>query len=134
MSAALTIGKRLGGVPSESGSMRTRCPPGAAVTSAISLSVCGMTATATLAEFTHRLCAFSDSRRPGKRDPGLRQRTTEVIEMSTILQQAEQMAGEQLKKMRWALGLSGALSVLFGIVILVWPSISLYALVIVFGA
>jgi uncharacterized membrane protein HdeD (DUF308 family) len=54
--------------------------------------------------------------------------------MSTIIQQAEQMAGEQLKRMRWALGLSGVVSVLFGIVILVWPSISLYALVLLFGA
>jgi uncharacterized membrane protein HdeD (DUF308 family) len=36
--------------------------------------------------------------------------------------------------MRWALGLSGALSVAFGIAILVWPDISLYALVLVFGA
>jgi uncharacterized membrane protein HdeD (DUF308 family) len=54
--------------------------------------------------------------------------------MSTIVEQAEQLAGDQLKRMRWALGLSGALSVLFGIVILVWPSISLYALVLLFGA
>jgi uncharacterized membrane protein HdeD (DUF308 family) len=54
--------------------------------------------------------------------------------MSTILQQAGQLAGEQLKRMRWALGLSGAVSVLFGIVILVWPEISLFSLVLLFGA
>jgi uncharacterized membrane protein HdeD (DUF308 family) len=60
-------------------------------------------------------------------------RTTEVV-MSTILQQAEHMAEDRLKRMRWALGLSGALSVLFGVVILIWPSISLYALVLLFGA
>jgi uncharacterized membrane protein HdeD (DUF308 family) len=54
--------------------------------------------------------------------------------MSTIVQEAEQLAGEQLKRMRWALGLSGALSVVFGIVILVWPGISLKALVLLFGA
>ena len=54
--------------------------------------------------------------------------------MSTILQQAERMAEDQLKRMRWALGLSGVLSVVFGIVILVWPSISLFALVLLFGA
>jgi hypothetical protein len=37
-------------------------------------------------------------------------------------------------KVRWALGLSGLLSIAFGVVILVWPGISLYALVILFGA
>ena len=36
--------------------------------------------------------------------------------------------------MRWALGLSGALSIAFGVVIIVWPGISLFALVILFGA
>jgi uncharacterized membrane protein HdeD (DUF308 family) len=54
--------------------------------------------------------------------------------MSTMLQQAEQMAGTQLKKVRWAVGLNGALSIAFGIVIIVWPGISLFSLVIVFGA
>ena len=41
---------------------------------------------------------------------------------------------KQLTKMRWAIGINGALSVALGIVIIVWPSISLYSLVIVFGA
>jgi uncharacterized membrane protein HdeD (DUF308 family) len=54
--------------------------------------------------------------------------------MSTIVQEAEQLAEDQLKRMRWALGLSGVLSILFGVVILVWPGISLFALVILFGA
>jgi uncharacterized membrane protein HdeD (DUF308 family) len=54
--------------------------------------------------------------------------------MSTIVQEAEQLAEEQLKRVRWALGLSGVLSILFGIVVLVWPGISLYALVILFGS
>jgi uncharacterized membrane protein HdeD (DUF308 family) len=54
--------------------------------------------------------------------------------MSSIVQEAERLAGDELKRVRWALGLSGALSVLFGIVIIVWPSISLTALVLVFGA
>ena len=54
--------------------------------------------------------------------------------MSTIVQEAEQMAEEQLKRVRWSLGLSGLLSILFGVVVLVWPSISLFALVILFGA
>jgi uncharacterized membrane protein HdeD (DUF308 family) len=36
--------------------------------------------------------------------------------------------------MRWALGLSGALSVALGVAIIIWPNISLYSLVLVFGA
>jgi uncharacterized membrane protein HdeD (DUF308 family) len=51
--------------------------------------------------------------------------------MSTTLQE---VGKTQLKKARWALGISGALSIALGVVILVWPSISLYALVLVFGA
>jgi uncharacterized membrane protein HdeD (DUF308 family) len=54
--------------------------------------------------------------------------------MSNIVERAEQDAEDQLKRMRWALGLSGALSVAFGVVIIIWPSISLLALVILFGA
>jgi uncharacterized membrane protein HdeD (DUF308 family) len=50
--------------------------------------------------------------------------------MSTILHSAE----AQLTKLRWALGLSGALSIALGVVIIIWPSISLYAFVILFGA
>jgi uncharacterized membrane protein HdeD (DUF308 family) len=36
--------------------------------------------------------------------------------------------------MRWVLGLHGLASVVFGVMILVWPGISVYALTIVFGA
>jgi len=54
--------------------------------------------------------------------------------MNSVFQQVEQIADEQLKRMRWALGLSGLVSIVFAITILVWPSISLYALVLVFGA
>jgi uncharacterized membrane protein HdeD (DUF308 family) len=50
--------------------------------------------------------------------------------MNTMLQQA----GTELKRVRWALGLSGALSIALGVVIVVWPGISLFSLVIVFGA
>jgi uncharacterized membrane protein HdeD (DUF308 family) len=53
---------------------------------------------------------------------------------TTLLQEAGQTAESQLKRIRWALGLSGALSVAFGVAIIVWPSISLFALVILFGA
>jgi uncharacterized membrane protein HdeD (DUF308 family) len=54
--------------------------------------------------------------------------------MSSMLQQAEQMAGDQLKRIRWAVGIMGALSLAWGVVIIVWPNISLYTLVILFGA
>lgn len=54
--------------------------------------------------------------------------------MESMLNQIGQRTKTQITKFRWALGLSGALSIAFGIVILVWPSISLYSLVIVFGA
>jgi uncharacterized membrane protein HdeD (DUF308 family) len=54
--------------------------------------------------------------------------------METMLDRAAKMTQTQLTKMRWALGLSGALSVALGVVIVAWPGISLYALTIVFGA
>jgi uncharacterized membrane protein HdeD (DUF308 family) len=54
--------------------------------------------------------------------------------MESTLYRATQMAGTQLTKMRWALGLNGLLSIAVGVVILVWPGISLFALTILFGA
>jgi uncharacterized membrane protein HdeD (DUF308 family) len=54
--------------------------------------------------------------------------------MDTTFEGLQETAKTQLTKLRWALGLSGALSIALGIVIIVWPSISLYSLVIVFGA
>jgi len=53
--------------------------------------------------------------------------------MESMYDRATQMAGTQLTKMRWAVGLNGALSIALGVVILVWPGISLFALTIVFG-
>src|SRR5581483_2667736 len=44
------------------------------------------------------------------------------------------LAGTQLSKWRWALGLKGLASVAVGVMILAWPGISVYALTIVFGA
>src|SRR6516165_4308017 len=55
-------------------------------------------------------------------------------QMESTLQNVGQRAKTQVTKYRWALGLSGVASIVFGIVIIVWPAISLYALVIVFGA
>jgi uncharacterized membrane protein HdeD (DUF308 family) len=54
--------------------------------------------------------------------------------MDSIIERAGKMAGTQLTKLRWALGLNGALSIAFGVVILIWPGISLFALTILFGA
>jgi uncharacterized membrane protein HdeD (DUF308 family) len=54
--------------------------------------------------------------------------------MDSLIEQAGQMAGTQLKKLRWALGINGLLSIAFGVVIILWPGISLYALTILVGA
>jgi uncharacterized membrane protein HdeD (DUF308 family) len=54
--------------------------------------------------------------------------------MDTVLKEAQQMTETRLTKVRWALGLNGALSIALGVAIIVWPGISLYTLVIVFGA
>lgn len=43
-------------------------------------------------------------------------------------------ASHTVKRVRWAIGINGALSILFGAMILAWPGISLYALTILFGA
>src|SRR6266446_4730517 len=44
------------------------------------------------------------------------------------------MAERRLTKLRWALGINGVLAIAFGVVILIWPGISLLALTILFGA
>jgi uncharacterized membrane protein HdeD (DUF308 family) len=58
----------------------------------------------------------------------------EVPTMESTFDQAASLAKTQLTKMRWALGLNGLLAIAVGVVILVWPSISLFALTILFGA
>jgi uncharacterized membrane protein HdeD (DUF308 family) len=50
------------------------------------------------------------------------------------LAQSVEMAGSKLSKLRWAVGINGALSVALAVVILVWPGISLNALTLLFGA
>src|SRR5678815_1827215 len=54
--------------------------------------------------------------------------------METMLNSAAQTARTQVTKMRWVLGLHGLASVVFGVMILAWPGISVYALTILFGA
>jgi uncharacterized membrane protein HdeD (DUF308 family) len=43
------------------------------------------------------------------------------------------VVGTQVKKWRWAIGLHGLASVVFGVMILAWPGMSVTALTIVFG-
>jgi uncharacterized membrane protein HdeD (DUF308 family) len=54
--------------------------------------------------------------------------------MDSIVERARRVPGSELSRLRWALGIQGLLWLAFGVVILVWPGISLHALVIVFGA
>ena len=51
-----------------------------------------------------------------------------------MLNRAAKNARTQITKMRWMLGLHDLASVVFGVMILAWPGISVYALTIVFGA
>jgi uncharacterized membrane protein HdeD (DUF308 family) len=54
--------------------------------------------------------------------------------METMVDRAANVTRTQVKKFRWMLGLHGLASALVGVMILAWPSISVYALTIVFGA
>jgi uncharacterized membrane protein HdeD (DUF308 family) len=54
--------------------------------------------------------------------------------MESIVERVGKMAESDLKRVRWAIGINGALSIAFAVVILIWPGISLYALTILFGA
>jgi uncharacterized membrane protein HdeD (DUF308 family) len=54
--------------------------------------------------------------------------------MDSVLNEMRTVAETQLAKMRWAIGLNGLLSIAVGVVILVWPGISLDALAVLFGA
>jgi len=54
--------------------------------------------------------------------------------MESAFERAQKATGTQLTKFRWALGINGLVAVAAGVVILVWPGISLFALTILFGA
>jgi uncharacterized membrane protein HdeD (DUF308 family) len=54
--------------------------------------------------------------------------------MSSIFEDAQQAVSKELTRARWAIGLNGVLAIALGVVIIVWPNISLYSLVILFGA
>ena len=54
--------------------------------------------------------------------------------MDSFVKRAEQEVGSEYKRLRWMVGLNGALSVAVGVLILGWPGISLFALTILIGA
>ena len=54
--------------------------------------------------------------------------------MESASDRLTKLAGTQVTKWRWAIVLQGLASVAFGVLILAWPEISVYALTIVFGA
>ena len=54
--------------------------------------------------------------------------------MSSMFQQVAGDVKKDVKEARWTLGLYGVLSIVFGVLIVIWPGISLYTLVILFGA
>ena len=54
--------------------------------------------------------------------------------METLFDRPAENLRRKVTKMRWALGVHGLASVVFGVMILAWPGISVYALTIVFGA
>ena len=51
-----------------------------------------------------------------------------------MVDRAATISRTQVTKMRWVLGLHGLASVVFGVMVLAWPGISVYALTILFGA
>jgi uncharacterized membrane protein HdeD (DUF308 family) len=53
--------------------------------------------------------------------------------MDSILERAAKATDKEINRVRWALGINGVLSLAFGVVIIVWPGISLEALTLVFG-
>jgi uncharacterized membrane protein HdeD (DUF308 family) len=54
--------------------------------------------------------------------------------MEAHFDRVAEQARTQMTKLRWAMGLHGLASAVFGVMILAWPGISVYALTIVFGA
>jgi uncharacterized membrane protein HdeD (DUF308 family) len=53
---------------------------------------------------------------------------------TTTFDDAKSIVKTQVTKLRWALGVNGALSIAFSVAIVLWPDVSLYALVLLFGA
>jgi uncharacterized membrane protein HdeD (DUF308 family) len=54
--------------------------------------------------------------------------------MESVVQRAVEGAESDIKRIRWGLAINGVVSIAFAAVILIWPGISLYTLVLLFGA
>jgi uncharacterized membrane protein HdeD (DUF308 family) len=54
--------------------------------------------------------------------------------MESVVQQLKETTKSDVKRLRWALGINGVASIAFAAVVLIWPNISLSALVLLFGA
>jgi uncharacterized membrane protein HdeD (DUF308 family) len=54
--------------------------------------------------------------------------------MESVVQRVKEATEADIKRFRWALGINGVVSIAFAAVILIWPDISLYTLVLLFGA
>jgi uncharacterized membrane protein HdeD (DUF308 family) len=86
------------------------------------------------AGFPHGVSALSDSRSLRGGTESSRTHQSGGSSMDSIVERAGQLAGTELKRVRWAIGINGALSIALAVVILIWPGISLFALAILFGA
>jgi uncharacterized membrane protein HdeD (DUF308 family) len=53
--------------------------------------------------------------------------------MDSFVERAEKATDKEISRVRWTLGINGILSLAFGVIVIVWPGISLEALTIVFG-
>ena len=85
------------------------------------------------AEFPHGVSTLSDSMStPADESP--RHHIESEVTMESFVERVSQMADADLKRVRWALGINGVLSLALGVIILIWPDISLFALTILFGA
>jgi uncharacterized membrane protein HdeD (DUF308 family) len=77
---------------------------------------------------------IADSQGPeGRESPVVNTYDREVLDMESTFDRAASLARTQMTKMRWVLGLNGLFSVIFGVVIIIWPGLSLFALTILFG-
>src|SRR6185503_17304375 len=135
MSATVTMGKRRVGMPSESGSTSDIL--------VVPRFVCIgefadplRKATSTARQRCGDCAPVRRSRRFAAAAAAAKSNTsieTEVV-METTVDQVRQRVQTQITKARWALGINGALAVIVGALIIIWPNISLFSLVIVFGA
>jgi uncharacterized membrane protein HdeD (DUF308 family) len=85
------------------------------------------------AEIAHRFGVLADSQRGQLRQSGRGQPKLEVVDGYDATAAGE-AGGNADHEGTLGTGISGALSIAFGAIIIIWPNISLFSLVIVFGA